>query len=210
MKGKYSGSGRNHLVHVQCVDENVPVHIALDSFYSSDLNLACLSAYGGQPNLSGVWMYQRAMSVRLDIESSPDFINNLLSINFRCMEVVTTPKPIHLLLIWPIWHSCGGSKSAIKNWMNQVILLEPHLRNWLPWRLKGLGLKDHTSQFCTLLVQTLGDPVIRPFLQVPTKTRAIPFSLTACYASVDTFSHDVSDYNVVVREHRMLSNLCRR
>ncbi len=42
---------------------------------------------GFQPNLSGVWMYQRAMSVRLDIDPSPDFINNLLSINFQCMEV---------------------------------------------------------------------------------------------------------------------------
>lgn len=42
----------------------------------------------GQPNLSAVWMYQRAMSVPVDIESPPDFINNLLSINFKCMEVV--------------------------------------------------------------------------------------------------------------------------
>ncbi len=37
---------------------------------------------GFQPNLSGVWMNQRAMYVRLDIDPSPDFINNLLSINF--------------------------------------------------------------------------------------------------------------------------------
>ena len=98
-KYKHIGSGRSHLVYVQHLDKNVPVHIALDSFHSSYLNLTWLSAYGGQPNLSGVWMYQRAMSVRLDIDSSPDFINNLLSINFRCMEVVTTPKPIHFLLI---------------------------------------------------------------------------------------------------------------
>jgi hypothetical protein len=40
-----------------------------------------------QPNLSAVWMYQRAMSVRLDIKSSPHFINTLLSVNFQCMQV---------------------------------------------------------------------------------------------------------------------------
>jgi hypothetical protein len=44
-----------------------------------------------QPNLSAVWMYQRAMSVRLDIKSSPHFINTLLSVNFQCMQRLGDP-----------------------------------------------------------------------------------------------------------------------
>ncbi|CAN5956964.1 unnamed protein product [Sphagnum jensenii] len=57
---------------------------ALESDLLDKENLALLNPY--LPNLSGVWMYQRAMSVRLDIDPSLDFINNLLSINFQCME----------------------------------------------------------------------------------------------------------------------------
>ncbi|XP_024389786.1 uncharacterized protein [Physcomitrium patens] len=66
-------------------------------------NLALLNPY--LPNLSGVWMYQRAMSVRLDIESPPDFINNLLSINFECMERLGDPvvRPFlqDVVQFWP-------------------------------------------------------------------------------------------------------------
>jgi len=62
---------------------------ALESELLDKENLALLNPY--LPNLSGVWMYQRAMSVRLDINPSPDFINNLLSINFQCMEKLGDP-----------------------------------------------------------------------------------------------------------------------
>lgn len=62
---------------------------ALESDLLDKENLALLNPY--LPNLSGVWMYQRAMSVRLDINPSPDFINNLLSINFQCMEKLGDP-----------------------------------------------------------------------------------------------------------------------
>ncbi|KAH8965292.1 hypothetical protein BDL97_04G110500 [Sphagnum fallax] len=57
---------------------------ALESDLLDKENLALLNPY--LPNLSGVWMFQRAMSVRLDIDPFPDFINNLVSINFQCME----------------------------------------------------------------------------------------------------------------------------
>jgi hypothetical protein len=52
-------------------------------------SLALLNPY--LPNLSAVWMYQRAMSVRLDIKSSPHFINTLLSVNFQCMQRLGDP-----------------------------------------------------------------------------------------------------------------------
>lgn len=66
-------------------------------------SLALLNPY--LPNLSAVWMYQRAMSVPVDIESPPDFINNLLSINFKCMERLGDPvvRPFlqDVVQFWP-------------------------------------------------------------------------------------------------------------
>jgi flavin-dependent dehydrogenase len=79
------------------------LHDALQADLLDKKSLALLNPY--LPNLSGVWMYQRAMSVRLDIESPPDFINNLLSINFQCMERLGDPavRPFlqDVIQFWP-------------------------------------------------------------------------------------------------------------
>lgn len=40
-----------------------------------------------QPNLSASWLFQRAMSARSDANVSPNFINELLYVNFLCMQV---------------------------------------------------------------------------------------------------------------------------
>ncbi|CAK9220239.1 unnamed protein product [Sphagnum troendelagicum] len=62
---------------------------ALEADMLDRRSLALLNPY--LPNLSAVWMYQRAMSVRLDIKSSPHFINTLLSVNFQCMQRLGDP-----------------------------------------------------------------------------------------------------------------------
>lgn len=40
-----------------------------------------------QPNLSASWLFQRAMSAKQQSNVSPDFINELLYVNFRSMQV---------------------------------------------------------------------------------------------------------------------------
>lgn len=40
-----------------------------------------------QPNLSASWLFQRAMSAKQQTNVSSDFINELLCINFQCMQV---------------------------------------------------------------------------------------------------------------------------
>ena len=39
-----------------------------------------------QPNLSGAWLFQRAMSARVGSNPNPNFINDLLSTNFGAMQ----------------------------------------------------------------------------------------------------------------------------
>ena len=46
--------------------------------------LATINAYN--PGLSAAWMFQRAMSVRPNHSSNPNFINRLLGVNFRSMH----------------------------------------------------------------------------------------------------------------------------
>ncbi|KAG6557903.1 hypothetical protein Mapa_000081 [Marchantia paleacea] len=52
-------------------------------------NLSLLNPY--MPNLSGAWLLQRAMSVPPGGSPPPDFINELLSTNFTCMEKLGDP-----------------------------------------------------------------------------------------------------------------------
>ncbi|CAI6004527.1 unnamed protein product [Closterium sp. NIES-64] len=51
--------------------------------------LASINPY--QPNLSGAWLLQRAMSARVGSTPPPDFINTLLATNFACMQKLGDP-----------------------------------------------------------------------------------------------------------------------
>ncbi|GJP54272.1 hypothetical protein CLOM_g13381 [Closterium sp. NIES-68] len=62
---------------------------ALDGDLLSRNALACINPY--QPNLSGAWLLQRAMSARVGSSPPPDFINNLLATNFACMQKLGDP-----------------------------------------------------------------------------------------------------------------------
>lgn len=42
-----------------------------------------------QPNLSASWLFQRAMSAKQKSNVQPDFINELLHVNFQSMQVKT-------------------------------------------------------------------------------------------------------------------------
>eukprot|EP01018_Ginkgo_biloba_P002691 Gb_08260 [translate_table: standard] len=56
----------------------------LDSY-----SLSLLNPY--MPNLSAAWLFQRAMSSQPNAKVSPDFINELLSVNFQCMQKLGDP-----------------------------------------------------------------------------------------------------------------------
>ncbi|CAI7881610.1 unnamed protein product [Closterium sp. NIES-54] len=51
--------------------------------------LASINPY--QPNLSGAWLLQRAMSARVGSSPPPDFINTLLATNFAAMQKLGDP-----------------------------------------------------------------------------------------------------------------------
>lgn len=52
-------------------------------------SLAAINSYN--PGLSGAWMLQRAMSVRVGQQPNPDFINTLLGTNFGAMQRLGRP-----------------------------------------------------------------------------------------------------------------------
>ncbi|CAI5536222.1 unnamed protein product [Closterium sp. Naga37s-1] len=58
--------------------------------------LASINPY--QPNLSGAWLLQRAMSARVGSSPPPDFINTLLATNFAAMQDVTQFAPLALTM----------------------------------------------------------------------------------------------------------------
>lgn len=47
--------------------------------------LATINAYN--PGLSAAWMFQRSMSVRPNHRTHPQFINRLLGVNFKSMQL---------------------------------------------------------------------------------------------------------------------------
>lgn len=47
--------------------------------------LASINAYN--PGLSAAWMFQRSMSVRPNHRTHPQFINRLLGVNFKSMQL---------------------------------------------------------------------------------------------------------------------------
>lgn len=105
--------------------------------------VSLINLCASQPNLSASWLFQRAMSAKKESNVSPDFINELLYVNFRSMQVS----------------------------LNYIEI------NFLPEKLKGFFFFFFPAQTLMLhflsfyqnlcvLYQRLGDPVLRPFLQV--------------------------------------------
>lgn len=108
------------------------------------INLNDFVFFGNQPNLSGAWLLQRAMSVRIGRNPQPDFINRLLTVNFQSMQVT------YFLI------------SATVGTFRRPICLCTSMSS---------GLSGTRGLF----LQRLGEPVIRPFLQV--SFRAYPNKL---------------------------------
>ncbi|GLJ30830.1 hypothetical protein SUGI_0612280 [Cryptomeria japonica] len=65
------------------------IHEAISSNSLDSYSLSLLNPY--MPNLSAAWLFQKAMSGQPSEKVSPDFINELLSINFQCMKRLKDP-----------------------------------------------------------------------------------------------------------------------
>ena len=100
------------------------------------LDKEALGAINGyNPGLSGAWMLQRAMSIRVGQQAEPDFINQLLSKNFEAMQRNgdATLRPflqVHPTIShWkpppppPHTHTHTHTASAAKNYVHQHVSL---------------------------------------------------------------------------------------
>ena len=68
--------------HLKRLTDGIDEALKVDALSSNALSL--LQPY--QPNISVTWLFQRAMSVRIDQQPQPNQINNLLSGVFQAME----------------------------------------------------------------------------------------------------------------------------
>ncbi|GMY09828.1 hypothetical protein FCV25MIE_05067 [Fagus crenata] len=154
------GSLTRHLQRlVTGIDEAISGNF-LDSY-----NLSLLNPY--MPNLSASWLFQRAMSAKQLSNVSPDFINELLHVNFQSMQKLGDP------VLRPFLQDVVQFVPLAKT-LGLVMLTKPQL---LPSIFKQVGvpvLLDWSGHFFMLgyytFLATFADPVIRPLLNsLPSK-----------------------------------------
>ncbi|CAN6471945.1 unnamed protein product [Victoria cruziana] len=132
------------------------IYEALSGDFLDETSLSLLNPY--MPNLSSSWLFQRAMSARSDINVSPDFINELLYVNFQSMKKLGDPvlRPFlqDVVQFWPLAKTLGT-----------IILSQPKI---LPSIFKQVGIPvilDWLVHFTFLgyytFLSTSLDPVAR-------------------------------------------------
>lgn len=128
--------------------------------------VSLINLCASQPNLSASWLFQRAMSAKKESNVSPDFINELLYVNFQSMQVSLNYIEINFL------------PEKLKCFF------------FFPAQTLMLHFLSFYQNLC-VLYQRLGDPVLRPFLQV-----IFFYSALICW---NTFFFFVS--GLLIREH---------
>ncbi|KAL3689895.1 hypothetical protein R1sor_016204 [Riccia sorocarpa] len=119
-------------------------------------SLSLLNPY--MPNLSGAWLLQRSMSVPVGANPPPDFINELLSINFTSMKKLGDP------VMRPFLQDVVQFGPLAKT-MGSMMLSKPGI---LPQIFKQVGivpLFDWLVHFIGLGYFTFLSKVVRPLLQ---------------------------------------------
>ncbi|BFI33798.1 hypothetical protein MPTK2_4g18450 [Marchantia polymorpha subsp. ruderalis] len=108
-------------------------------------NLSLLNPY--MPNLSGAWLLQRAMSVPPGGSPPPDFINELLSTNFTCMEKLGDPvmRPFlqDVVQFGPLAKTMGSMMLANPGILPQIIK-QVGLVPLIDWLVHFIGLGSFT------------------------------------------------------------------
>ncbi|XP_011047214.1 PREDICTED: uncharacterized protein LOC105141639 isoform X2 [Populus euphratica] len=135
------------------------VYEAINGDFLDASSLSLLNPY--MPNLSASWLFQRAMSAKKNSNVPPEFINELLYVNFQSMQKLGDPvlRPF-LQDVIQFW--------ALSKTLGLVMLTKPQI---IPSIFKQVGipvLLDWSSHFFMLgyytFLSTYADPVIRPLL----------------------------------------------
>lgn len=120
--------------------------------------LALINAY--QPNLSGAWLLQRAMSAPVGSNPPSDFINSLLATNFKSMERLGDPvlRPFlqDVTQFGPL-ASTMGSMMVSRPDLLPNILLAVGVEPLLDWLQHFIGLGSYTFLASTIT------PLLRPW-----------------------------------------------
>ncbi|XP_043693790.1 uncharacterized protein LOC122644234 [Telopea speciosissima] len=126
-----------------------------NNFLDSD-SLSLLNPY--LPNLRASWLFQRAMSARQQAYVSSDFINELLFVNFQCMQRLGDP------VLRPFLQDVIQFGPLVKT-LGLVMVTKPQI---IPSIFKQVGiavLLDWSGHFVMLgyytFLSTFIDPVIR-------------------------------------------------
>ncbi|KAJ0113339.1 hypothetical protein Patl1_01961 [Pistacia atlantica] len=135
------------------------IYEAISGDFVDSYSLSLLNPY--MPNLSASWLFQRAMSAKQQSNISPDFINELLYVNFQSMQRLGDPvlRPFlqDVIKFGPLAKTLG-----------LVMLSKPQI---LPSIFKQVGipvLVDWSGHFFMLgyytFLSTFADPLIRSLL----------------------------------------------
>ncbi|KAK9284141.1 hypothetical protein L1049_023308 [Liquidambar formosana] len=135
------------------------IYEAIDGNFLDSYNLSLLNPY--MPNLSSSWLFQRAMSAKQQSNVSPDFINELLCVNFQSMQRLGDP------VLRPFLQDVIQFGPLVKT-LGLVMLTKPQI---IPSIFKQVGvpvLLDWSGHFVMLgyytFLSTFIDPAIRPLI----------------------------------------------
>lgn len=135
------------------------IYEAITGNFLDSYNLSLLNPY--MPNLSAAWLFQRAMSAKQQYDVSPDFISELLYVNFQSMQRLGDP------VLRPFLQDVIQFGPLVKT-LGLVMLSKPQI---LPSIFKQVGvpvLLDWSGHFVMLgyytFLSIFIDPEIRPLI----------------------------------------------
>ncbi|KAJ7526297.1 hypothetical protein O6H91_16G001100 [Diphasiastrum complanatum] len=142
---------------------------AIESDMLEKETLGLINSY--MPNLSVAWMFQRAMSAQNNVDVSPNFINDLLALNFQCMERLGDP------ILRPFLQDVIQFDPLVKA-LGSIMLAQPGI---VPSIIKQVGIKtllDWSRHFLALGVYTYLSQIVTPQIaswiaKLPRKQRYI-------------------------------------
>ncbi|CAL1407155.1 unnamed protein product [Linum trigynum] len=135
------------------------IYEAINGDFFDAESLSLLNPY--MPNLSASWLFQRAMSAKQNSNVYPEFVNDLLHVNFQSMQKLGDPvlRPFLQDVI---------QFGALTKTLGLVMLNKPQI---IPSIFKQVGvpvLLDWSGHFIMLglytFLSTFADPAIRPLL----------------------------------------------
>lgn len=135
------------------------IYEAISGNFLSSYELSLLNPY--MPNLSASWLFQRAMSAKQQTNISPEFINELLYVNFQSMQRLGDPvlRPFlqDVVQFWPLAKTLG-----------LVMVTEPLIIPSIFHQVGVPELLDWFGHFSMLghytFLSTFVDPAIRPLI----------------------------------------------